>query len=262
MSVFVYNQSGLVEERPETDWKAVGHEIHAYNLENPESERKLFVGASFPPPGKIFDVSQGKLRDKTLQEKVDTGELTLPEGYSVQSGAKGEVMVSPTRKLDANGDLADKTMQEQIDAGLVEFDAVSQKVADEKIVPKTKQELVDEGVLPLSEIRDEHLRRLRDNTSTYFKTARTPGGYSLDELARQKAAFSYQFYAIADTDPVKADLLSKKLIYPGNIVDEIMAELAKIQNAYDQAVLAVQTAFTGSQVISVFESVKIENYIV
>ena len=261
MSVFVYNNTGLLEERPETERKEVGQEVYQYNEQNPETKRKLLVDESFPPVGQVFDISLGALRKKTLREKVDAGEMTLPEGYSVQAGPGGDVLVAPDQKLNADGQLVEKTLQEKIDAGLVSFDPHTQKVVNDEIVSKSSQELLEQGDLTLEQVLERNLQRLRTEIVTYFATTKTPTGYRLDELARQKAAFSYQFYALADTDPIKADLLNRKLIYTNVIIDEIMSEIEKIQNAYDKAVLVVKAAFEGSNDVSVFESVKIENYI-
>ena len=262
MPVFVYNSSGLVEQRSDSEIEIVGREISDYNKSNPAGIRRLFVGDQFPPANHTVDSVTGKLRMLKLSEQVSAGKINLPPGHVVIAGVQGERIVSELYKLDGSGEVVEKTTNEKIADGLVAFDPVTQKVENNQIVPKTRQELLDGGQLTHDGLRESEMQRLRLEVETYFGETKTTNGYRLDNLARQKAALSMQYRQLADTDPVKADLLSKELIYPDTICDEILAAVEVVQSAYSQAKAAVESAYTGQQSVAQYEAIQLANYIV
>jgi hypothetical protein len=261
MPVFVYDNTGLVESADESQWKNIGHAVHAHNLENPAQKRRLLVGPAFPPPNWVFDPAIGDLRLKKLSEQINDGELSLPEGAVLAVGADGEVIVSPGLRLDESGRLVSKTIEEKIADGETPFDPQRQKVENGAIVPKTLQEMVNDGVVTISEVLQQSQQRLRITVESYLSSNTTPNGYHLDSLARQKAGLTMQYRQLPDTDPVKADLLQRKVIYTDAIVDEILNEVERVQSAYDQAKNTLQSIANQNQPVSVFDSVKLEDYL-
>lgn len=261
MPVYIYDQNGLVEERPETAWKQSGRDIYEHNKINPEDQRSLLVGPSFPPFGYIFDPTIGNVRPRTIQERVDFGEFSIPNGFTIQTAAHGEVIVSPFEKIDSNGMLVSKSIEEQVAEELVAFDPARQKIVGGTIVAKSSQELLDSGQLSFAELRDTSINRLRAEVEQHFAAAQTANGYRLDNLARQKAAISLQYRNIADTDPQKAALLASKVIYSDAITDEILAAVESVQAAYDLAKAAIETCFAQAQPVANFEAVTLNNYL-
>jgi isocitrate dehydrogenase len=79
-------------------------------------------------------------------------------------------------------------------------------------------------------------------------------------LTRQKANFSHQFKYLPDTDENKKKLLEQRLIYPDFILDEIVAEIVKVQAAYDVAKNEVIKAYENKKPVEVFESITFTEY--
>ena len=141
------------------------------------------------------------------------------------------------------------------------MDSATQKIEDGWIVPKTRQELLAGNQLTYTQLREAEIQRIRLEVEAHFATAKTTSGYRLDNLARQKAAFSMQYRALPDTDPAKADLLTKQLIYPDAVTDEILAAAESVQAAYGQAKAAIQIAFDQQKTVAEFEAVRVANYL-
>ncbi|MEQ9367284.1 MAG: hypothetical protein RIF32_23840 [Leptospirales bacterium] len=261
MPVFIFNNTGLIEERPDSDWKQVGSEVRQFKKQNPGVPRNLLVGPAFPPEGQALDTLTGKFRQKTFQEKIDSGEMSLPSGFRIENGPKGEAILSPSQKLNVAGDVAERTPAELVSAGLLAFDPITQKIENDQVVPKSRQELLSEGTLTYDQLQDQEIKRLRFEVEAYFDQNKTANGYRLDNLARQKAALTMQYRALPDTDPVKADLLTKQLIYTNAICDEILAAAEAVQAAYGQARTVVENYYAQQKTVAEFESVKITNYI-
>lgn len=261
MAVFIYNKNGLIEERPESDWATAGAEIYEHNLANPELPRKLLVSPLFPPLDYVFDIEIGDIRPKRVAEKLAEGAIELAPGDRIVSGPFGEVVVPIGYRLNERGELRPKSIEEQISEGIRSFDSEKQKIVNGAIVPKSRQELLDEGVITVADVLAYSLNRLRGSVEAYLSTNATNNGYRMDNLARQKAALSMQFRQLPDTDPVKADLLQRKVIYTDAIVDEILNEIERVQGAYDQAKNALQSIANQNQPVSVFDSVIIEDYL-
>lgn len=262
MPVYIYNNNGLLEERADAEIEVAGREISTHNRSNPVSPKKLFVGPSFPPPDHTFDSSLGTIRLKSVSEKVNLGEFVLPPDHIVANGARGSAVVGPFQKLDASGRLVDKTAAEKIAEGLQQFDSATEKIENDKIVPKSRGEMLTDGSLTYDQLRDAEIKRLRLEVEFYFDQNKTTNGYRLDNLARQKAALTMLYRALPDTDPTKADLLTKQLIYTDAICDEILAKAESVQSAYSQAKAVIQDHYTQQKTVAEFEAVKLTNYIV
>lgn len=141
----------------------------------------------------------------------------------------------------------------------------TQKIVEDdtgaRLVDKSTQELVDDGLMTLEDVRERKLQSLRGEVSAHFQQHKTPGGYRLDDLARQKASFSAPFRQLPDTDEQKKDLLEAGLIYPDDILDEILDEVGKIQTAYRAAKKAVTTAFDKGQAVETWEAVSLQDHL-
>lgn len=261
MPVFIYNHSGLIEERPEAEIEAAGRAIGVHNRANPGDVRKLFVGPEFPPADHVFDPGSGSIRLKSAAEKVSSGEYVLPPDHSVIHGPRGSVVLGPYQKLDASGNVVDKTATEKIAQGLVGFDSATQKIVNELIVDKPREEQITAGDLSYAALGNQEIQRLRQEVEIHFSQSTTQSGYRLDNLARQKAALSMQYRTLPETDAVKADLLQKKLIYPDAICDEILAAAETVQAAYGQAKSAIDACVTGQNPVSDFEAIQLANYL-
>ena len=261
MPVFIYNNSGLIEERSEAEIESAGRAIGVHNRANPGDVRKLFVGPAFPPPDHVFDPGSGSIRLKSAAEKVSSGEYAMPPDHTVVHGPRGSVVLGPYQKLDASGKAVDKTASEKIAQGLVEFDSSRQKIVNEEIVNKPRQEQIAAGDLSYAALGNQEIQRLRQEVEIHFAQNVTANGYRLDNLARQKAALTMQYRALPDTDAVKADLLQKKLIYPDAICDEILAAAETVQAAYGKAKSAIDACVTGQKPVSDFEAIRLANYL-
>ena len=130
-----------------------------------------------------------------------------------------------------------------------------------RLVEKTPQELVEDGVLTPEEVRERTVQSLRGEVSAHFRQHKTPGGYRLDDLARQKASFSAPFRHLPEDDERKKELLEAGLIYPDDILDEILAEVGEIQTAYRAAKKAVSTGFEKDRPVEKWASVSLQDHL-
>jgi hypothetical protein len=75
--IYIYNKNGFREEKTITLEEA----LYITELSNRESEYKSYVyeGDVFPPVAKKIDPITGALIDKTDQDKLDTGEISLSD---------------------------------------------------------------------------------------------------------------------------------------------------------------------------------------
>jgi len=198
-----------------------GEEIyHAWNPKTMEIGR--FDGAVLPEHFRIDEA--GEVIPLTLEEKVAAGLVELP----AEEKAVGDQVV-------------EKTLAEKVADGLITLEP-HQKVVGNEIVSKTASELVAEGLVTREDIRDRTERRLRQETAALFDAHRTPGGYRLDDLARQKATASVPFRHLSASEEPKKGLLAARLIYPDAVLDEILAGVSAIQATYQAAKTALTTA--------------------
>ena len=184
--------------------------------------------------------------DRPLPEhfKIDRAgeivELSLEEQIQ-----KGIILLSPGEKLVGNR-IVPMTLREKVKAGLLVLgrgQKIAGEEADQRIAAMTPDEMVDAGLTTREQLLDAAVRRLRSESAMLMETRKTPHGYALDQLARQKAIFSYLFRNRPEGDLEKKALLNKRLIYPDAILDEVLEELAKLQAAYDAAKSALTDAF-------------------
>jgi hypothetical protein len=208
-------------------------------------EEKIKKGIIKLKPGQ--KVKHNKIVEKTLSEKANEGLLEL----------------LPTQKITGAGEnerIVEKTLSEKVKEGLIELSPnqkISGKGEDEKIVETSRQEQLDEGIITREEIMEDHIQRLRNEIDIFLSRHKTKNGYRLDQLTRQKAGFSYQFKHLPGADENKKNLLKNRMIYPDHILDEIIAEIAKVQAAYDAAKKEVIKAHKNKKPLSVFESITI-----
>lgn len=188
----------------------------------------------------------GSIVELTLKEKIKAGIVTL----------------KPEQKIVDN-QIVEKTLSEKVADGLIKLEP-HQKITgageNEQIVEKSRQELLDEGLVTLEEIKDENIQSLRADTEAFMAQHKTTNGYPLDQLTRQKANFSHQFRHLPDTDENKKKLLDQRLIYPDHILDEIVAEIVKVQAAYDTAKNEVIKAYENKEPVAVFEAITFTGY--
>lgn len=204
--------------------KLQGTEV--YHLFDPAT---MEIGKTERPLPEHFNIDEtGEILELSLQEKIQKGIVTLAPGEKVE----GNRIVS-------------MTLREKLSAGLLTLEPGQKIVGEdekERIVPMTPDEMADAGLIPQEQHIETAVRRLRAETAMLMESRKTSQGYAIDQLARQKVAFTYPFRNRPDTDPEKDALLKKRLIYPDAIVDEILCELEKLQAAYDAARNAVTDA--------------------
>jgi hypothetical protein len=143
--------------------------------------------------------------------------------------------------------------------------AAGQKVVEDeagpRLVDKSSAELVEEGLLTPEALLDRKLTSLRGEVTELFRRHTTPNGYRVDALARQKASFSYPFRQLPDSDDRKRELLEAGLIYPDAVLDEILAGVTEVQNAYRAAKQAVTTAFEAGEPVEAWESIALRDHL-
>lgn len=259
--------------------KIVDDQIVTKSLAEQVSEGTLKLA---PTEKIVGDEANGRIVVKPLSEQVREGvrklaphEKIVGEGldeYVVAKSlseqvAEGLLELLPSQKIVGEGATArivEKTLSEQVAEGLLKL-APTQKIVGEgfgeEVVDKTKQELLDEGVLTLADVEEDAIRRLRAEVAAYYDKHKTPNNYRLDELARQKASFSYQFLDATKTNKMKKDLLAKGLIYPDNILEEIVGEIEKVQEAYTKAMAALKQACEGDQPVEALEAITLQKYL-
>lgn len=242
-------------------------------------EEKVEAGIVVLKPEQKIENNQSV--EKTISEKVADGLITLSPTQKITGKGKNEKIVektlseqiadgtkklSPTQKIVGKGEneqIVEKTLSEQVEEGLITLEPTQKIIGegeDEQIVEKSRQEQLDEGLITLEEIKEEHIQRLRFETELFLSQHKTPNGYRLDQLTRQKANFSHHFRHLPDTDENKKKLLEQRLIYPDHILDEIVAEIVKVQAAYDAAKQEINKAYENKEPVSVFESITISKY--
>jgi len=242
-------------------------------------QEKVEAGIVVLKPGQKIENNQ--VVEKTLSEKAAQGLITLSPTQKITGKGKNEKIVektlseqiadgtkklSPKQKVIGKGkdeQIVEKTLSEQVEEGLIKLEPTRKITGEgetEEIVEKSRQELLDEGLITLEDIKEENILRLRGETEMFFSRYKTPNGYRLDQLSRQKAILSYQFRYLPGTDENKKKLLQQRLIYPDNILDEIVAEIVKVQAAFDAAKQAISKAYENKKPVSVFESITISKY--
>lgn len=219
---------------------------------------------------------------KTLTEQLREGTLTLKPNEKLigesaheqivskplsEQVAQGMLELLPSQKIIGEGSserIVEKSLSEKVRDGLVVL-APTQKIAGqgygEEIVEKTKQELLKEGLVTLAELQENAVRRLRFEVATYYEKHKTPNNYRLDQLARQKASFSYQFLSAPKSNKTKQDLLSKGLIYPDAILEEIVDEIEKVQQAYSKSIAALNNAADEKDPVAALDSISLSKYL-
>ena len=176
---------------------------------------------------------------------------------------KGLVELEPHQKVE-DGEIVEKTLSEKVADGLLTLEPTQKIVGegeDERIVPKPLAEQVADGHLSPADVREQVVDRLRQEVADSFRQRKSPGGHRLDDLARQKASFSFQFRHLPDTDERKKELLEAGLIYPDDIVDEILTEVQTIQAAYGAAKNAVETAVEQDEPVEQWAFISLEDHL-
>ncbi|MCR9140780.1 MAG: hypothetical protein NXI24_00805 [bacterium] len=211
------------------------------------------------------------VRDKTTKNIIHKNPAPLHQGLSpVEVYHAFDAATMEIGKIDGalpghwtiagDGSIRELTDIEKIAGGILN-PGPDEKVVNGEIVPKTRQDRLDDGELSYTELRETEVLRLRSEVESHFSTAKTVNGYRLDNLARQKAAVSLQFRALADTDPQKSALLADGIIYADDVTDEIQAAVVAIQNAYVQAKAALNAAVAQAKSVAQFEAIALANYL-
>ncbi|MGD2113909.1 MAG: hypothetical protein PVG07_02580 [Acidobacteriota bacterium] len=213
------------------------------------------------------------VRDKTTKETIfidhtpaEAREVPPEEVWpefdpaTMEIGITDKSCIPAHFEIDERGEIVETSLERQIEAGAPVL-TPTQKLVGGKVEEKTIDELVEEGLIDRDTIKSFAIRRLRAEIATYFQQQRTPNGYSLDELARQKASFSSQYRALPDDDPTKMSLLEDGVIYPDAILDEILAEVKKIQAAYGAAKKAIVTACDAGEPVASWAEISIRDHL-
>jgi hypothetical protein len=189
--------------------------------------------------------------DKTLSEQVAEGVRPLSPDQKIVGKGKDERIVT-------------KALSEQIKDGvltLAPHEKLVGKGENERIVEKTKQEMLDEGSITLEDIEEESIQQLRQETEVYFMQHKTKSGYRLDALAREKANLSLVFRLLPEAARMKKEFLERKLIYPDDILDEILGEIETVQRAYDEAKETIKKAKDNKERPDVFEGISLDKHL-
>ncbi|MCP4545842.1 MAG: hypothetical protein GY835_05170, partial [bacterium] len=160
---------------------------------------------------------------------------------TMEIGSTDKTYIPAHFDIDENGEIVEMGLAEQIEAG-VPILTPTQKLVDGKIAEKSTDELIEEKLVDPSMIKQLAIERLRVEVAAYFQQQRTPNGYRIDDMARQKASLSSQMRSLPDSDDNKRRLLDAGQIYPDPILDEILDEVGKVQAAYGAAKRAIVTA--------------------
>lgn len=211
------------------------------------------------------------VQDKTTKQIIHRNpapleqELSPVEVYHAFDAATMEIgryegMMPAHWKIDSGGMVCELSDAEKIAAGILTVQP-NQKVQGGRIVEKTRQDRVDDGLQTLLQIREEEVLRLRGEVEAYLRVAKTVSGYRLDNLARQKAAMSLQYRELPAENAQKSALLSSGMIYEDAGTDEILAAVQGVQAAYASAKAALDTAVAEGKPVAQFEAVRLENYL-
>jgi len=88
--IYIFNDSGtVIQEMPDTESyrKQAEDLVMDWNIVNKRTPKKGWVsGDKFPPTGTVWDSSIPGVRVKTLQERVDTGEIQLNPYEKIKDG--------------------------------------------------------------------------------------------------------------------------------------------------------------------------------
>lgn len=163
-------------------------------------------------------------------------------------------------EVDKKGQVVELSVEKRIKQGLVVL-GPHEKLEKGEIVEKSPTEAVADGQKSRDEVKEQTIQRLRSEVGAYLQCHKTPRGYRLDDLARQKASFSAPFRHLTDDDERKKELLEAGLIYPDAVLDEILAEVGKIQSAYRAAKKAVTAAFDKGQPVEKWEAVSLQDHL-
>lgn len=119
----------------------------------------------------------------------------------------------------------------------------TQKVDEfDKIVNKTEQELVDDGLFDLAPEITTALTILEREIESFLETAKTANGYSVNNFARQKGILSFPYINVDDADPNKAPLIASGLIYPSAKTGEMFTFLGGVNAAFMAATAAINAS--------------------
>ncbi len=76
--------------------------------------------------------------------------------------------------------VVEKTLSEKVAEGLVALGPTEKIVGEgpgEEVVKRTKQELLDAGILTFEDIQEDTIRRLRAEVNSFYEEHRTPNNY-------------------------------------------------------------------------------------
>lgn len=164
-----------------------------------------------------------------------------------------------TYVYDTNiGDYRELTTTEKVGLGIIVL-STNQKIVNEKIVEKTEQELVDEGIKTFAKVKEEQIVQLNVEVEDYLKTAKTPSGWPVDAFSRERLLATFSMRTLPEDDPNRTPYIALGLTFPNARMQEMITTLKVVQDAYAVAAADVN-AINNNDVLAV-RSIHLEEYL-
>ena len=275
LKVFVYNTKGeKIQEDFYSSFLNIYDFVLNHNTSNPNDPYNIYPGTEFPPKGYKWSNEKGDWIELSLYEKYIKGQLDIPDDCVVINNIivrknlsilnkQGLFNISPTQKIDEELNI---------------------------VVDKSKQELIDEGLIDWEEIYkyyyNEFKRKIDMNLDLYYfkypkaisfqfteKTRVAKLWKSLTYEQRQFARmFNYQEFVLLisefkdlnrdytlDEIERELDVLSDKIIRKNS---EIESKLGSINNFFNSLYVEIETIKETRNFLKLFDFVaSIENRI-
>ncbi len=219
LNLFIYDSNSMLKKKGKfEEMEELKKLVVEHNKQSPEDKWYLIMSASFPPVGLKWDNNLKEFVEKTLAEKIEDGDVSIPQGY----------------KFDG-ADFIRKTLRELYDdneLNISPFEKISEDGTE--IVNKSEKELIEEGIITIYSIAE------RKKADIQLKAGEIIGKFMKKyppregELFRFKRELANRWNALGDNEKLAA-LRDEagKLRYKMFIV-ESGAELTELELAVEQ----------------------------
>jgi hypothetical protein len=164
-----------------------------------------------------------------------------------------------TYVYDSNiSDYRELTTTEKVALGIIVL-ADNQKIVNEKIVEKTEQELVNDGIKTFAKVKEEQIVQLNMEVEDHLKTVKTPSGWPVDAFSRERLLATFSMRTLPEDDPNRAPYIALGLTFPNDRMQEMITTLKVVQDAYAIAAADVN-AINDNDVLAV-RSIHLEDYL-
>lgn len=216
---------------------------------------------------KIFVYEQGNLIHAYpyIERLVEQVRMQIAD-FNANNNTKRKMRIgdvfppdTDTYVYDTNiGDYRELTTTEKVGLGIIVL-STNQKIVNEKIVEKTEQELVDEGIKTFAKVKEEQIVQLNVEVEDYLKTAKTPSGWPVDAFSRERLVATFSMRTLPEDDPNRAPYIALGLTFPNARMQEMITTLKVVQDAYAVAAADVN-AINNNDVLAV-RSIHLEEYL-